>query len=153
MLPKSIQTALLLTTMLWRTRRVFLPNKNIRLHPVLQLGQRNNFFRMASSFRVIQHTVKGSHTREYIRATANGDADTPTLSVKQYIPLDNPTPKPGDVTIIGAHANGFPKVSIIRANVRCRSMLNSLNRSCMSPSGRRYTNGRLKQAFASGQSG
>ncbi|KAJ4859001.1 alpha/beta hydrolase family domain-containing protein [Trichoderma breve] len=64
---------------------------------------------MASSFRVIQHTVKGSHTREYIRATANGDADTPRLSVKQYIPLDNPTPKPGDVTIIGAHANGFPK--------------------------------------------
>ncbi|UKZ80588.1 hypothetical protein TrVFT333_008350 [Trichoderma virens FT-333] len=64
---------------------------------------------MASSFRVVQHTIKGCHTRDYIAATANGDADTPKLSVKQYIPLDNPTPKPGDVTIIGAHANGFPK--------------------------------------------
>ncbi|KAL7912858.1 Alpha/beta hydrolase family domain-containing protein [Trichoderma velutinum] len=64
---------------------------------------------MASSFRVIQHTVKGCHTREHIAATANGDADTPRLSVKQYIPLDNPMPKPGDVTIIGAHANAFPK--------------------------------------------
>lgn len=81
---------------------------------------------MASSFRVIQHTVKGSHTREYIRATANGDADTPKLSVKQYIPLDNPTPKPGDVTIIGAHANGFPKVSVILANTHYRDILNSL---------------------------
>lgn len=113
---KSIQSVLLLTTMLGRTSRVFLSNKNTRLRLVLQLGQRNNSFRMASSFRVIQHTVKGSHTREYIRATANGNADTPRLSVKQYIPLDNPTPKPGDVTIIGAHANGFPKVSVIRAN-------------------------------------
>ncbi|KAL7937551.1 Alpha/beta hydrolase family domain-containing protein [Trichoderma chlorosporum] len=64
---------------------------------------------MASSFRVVQHIIKGCHTREYIAATANGDADTPRLSVKQYIPLDNPAPNPGDVTIIGAHANGFPK--------------------------------------------
>ena len=29
--------------------------------------------------------------------------------MKQYIPKDNPNPRPGDVTIIGAHANGFPK--------------------------------------------
>lgn len=31
------------------------------------------------------------------------------MAVKQYIPKDNPNPRPGDVTIIGAHANGFPK--------------------------------------------
>ncbi|KAI2908356.1 hypothetical protein CBS147371_10066 [Aspergillus niger] len=31
------------------------------------------------------------------------------LAVKQYIPIDNPHPKEGDVTIIGAHANAFPK--------------------------------------------
>ncbi|KAJ6444974.1 ISWI chromatin-remodeling complex ATPase ISW2 [Purpureocillium lavendulum] len=64
---------------------------------------------MASSLRVVEHIVHGCHTREYVAATANGDADTPRLSVKQYIPLDNPAPKPGDVTIIGAHANGVPK--------------------------------------------
>ncbi|GJN83874.1 hypothetical protein PLIIFM63780_007425 [Purpureocillium lilacinum] len=64
---------------------------------------------MASSFRVVEHTVTGCHTREYVAATAHGDSDTPRLAVKQYIPLDNPTPKPGDVTIIGAHANGFPR--------------------------------------------
>lgn len=69
---------------------------------------------MLSSFHVIQHVVNGSHTRDYISATANGDENTPRLSVKQYIPHDNPTPKPGDVTIIGAHANGFPKVSLVQ---------------------------------------
>ncbi|KAK3112813.1 hypothetical protein LTR53_010524 [Teratosphaeriaceae sp. CCFEE 6253] len=31
------------------------------------------------------------------------------LRVKQYIPKTNTHPKSGDVTIIGAHANGFPK--------------------------------------------
>ena len=29
--------------------------------------------------------------------------------MKQYTPLDNPNPQPGDITILGAHANGFPK--------------------------------------------
>jgi hypothetical protein len=31
------------------------------------------------------------------------------MAVKQYTPLNNPNPKPGDITIIAAHANGFPK--------------------------------------------
>ena len=100
--------------MSWRTRIILRSSKNNRLRPVLRLGQRSIVIRMASSFRVVQHIVKGCHTREYIAATTNGDADTPRLSVKQYIPLDNPTPKPGDVTIIGAHANGFPKVSVVQ---------------------------------------
>ncbi|KAF4992835.1 hypothetical protein FGRMN_6887 [Fusarium graminum] len=43
------------------------------------------------------------------RSTVNGDEDSPKLAVKQYIPHDNANPQPGDVTIIGAHANGFPK--------------------------------------------
>lgn len=63
------------------------------------------------AFRVVEHTVDCHHSREYATATANGDADRPKLAVKQYIPLDNPNPQPGDVTIIAAHANGFPKVS------------------------------------------
>lgn len=64
----------------------------------------------SSYFRKVQHTVNCAHSREYIAATANGDLDRPKLSVAQYIPLDNSNPQPGDVTIIGAHANGFPKV-------------------------------------------
>ncbi|KAJ3543092.1 hypothetical protein NM208_g3754 [Fusarium decemcellulare] len=64
---------------------------------------------MSSSYRVVQHTVNCCHTRDHVAATARGDADTPKLSVKQYIPINNPDPQPGDVTVIGAHANGFPK--------------------------------------------
>lgn len=60
-------------------------------------------------YRIVEHTVPCSYTRGWPRSLANGQEDTPHLSVKQYIPLDNPNPQPGDVTIIGAHACGFPK--------------------------------------------
>lgn len=66
---------------------------------------------MPQFYRVVEHTIDCSHSREYVTATVNGDADRPRLAVKQYIPLDNPNPQPGDVTIIGGHANGFPKAS------------------------------------------
>jgi hypothetical protein len=61
-------------------------------------------------FRVVEHTVECQHIREYPGATANTQEDELHLAVKQYIPLDNPNPQPGDVTILAAHANGFPKV-------------------------------------------
>ncbi|KAI9932915.1 hypothetical protein ASPWEDRAFT_102265 [Aspergillus wentii DTO 134E9] len=64
---------------------------------------------MTSPFRIVEHVVPCQHIREYPAATANEQEDTLHLAVKQYIPLDNPNPQPGDVTIIGAHANGFPK--------------------------------------------
>jgi hypothetical protein len=54
--------------------------------------------------------VPCQHIREYPHATADRQEEVLSLSVKQYIPLDNLQPSPGDVTIIGAHANGFPKV-------------------------------------------
>nr|KMM68109.1 hypothetical protein CPAG_04441 [Coccidioides posadasii RMSCC 3488] len=60
-------------------------------------------------FRVVEHVTPCQHIREYPRATSTTQEETLHLSVKQYIPLDNPSPQPGDVTIIGAHANGFPK--------------------------------------------
>ncbi|KAF4344099.1 host-specific ak-toxin akt2 [Fusarium beomiforme] len=62
-----------------------------------------------SRYQVVEHTVNCSHTRDYLASSAHGDDDKPKLSVKQYIPHDNHNPQPGDVTIIGAHANGFPK--------------------------------------------
>ncbi|KAF4948941.1 hypothetical protein FGADI_9225 [Fusarium gaditjirri] len=62
-----------------------------------------------SKYRVLEHTIDCSHSREYLAETANGNEDIPKLAVKQYVPHDNPNPQPGDVTIIGAHANGFPK--------------------------------------------
>ncbi|KID72361.1 Abhydrolase domain-containing protein mpaH [Metarhizium brunneum] len=88
---------------------------------------------MSTLFRQVEHTISGSHTREYLGATANGDDHVPKLAVKQYIPLNNPRPQPGDVTIIGAHANGFPKElyeplwddvydRLLRKNIRIRSV-------------------------------
>lgn len=65
---------------------------------------------MSSIFEIKEHTLECQHIREYPRATANSQEEVLHLAIKQYIPLDNPNPKEGDVTIIGAHANGFPKV-------------------------------------------
>jgi hypothetical protein len=61
-------------------------------------------------FQVIEHTIPCQSIREYHRA---GKSDNPALqlAVKQYIPLENITPGPEDVTIIAGHANGIPKVA------------------------------------------
>lgn len=56
---------------------------------------------MSDIFRVIEHTVP-SHRQN----------DALVLSVKQYIPLDNPNPRSDDVTIIGAPGNGHVKVRV-----------------------------------------
>ncbi|EGC41274.1 toxin biosynthesis protein [Histoplasma capsulatum var. duboisii H88] len=64
---------------------------------------------ISGPFCVIEHLSPCQHIREYPRAIATEQEETLWLSVKQYVPIDNPNPKPGDITIIGAHANGFPK--------------------------------------------
>jgi hypothetical protein len=61
-------------------------------------------------FKIVEHTIDCQHIREYARATSTSQEDVLHLAVKQYIPLDNLNPQEGDLTIIGAHANGFPKV-------------------------------------------
>ena len=66
---------------------------------------------MSSIFEIKEHTLECQHIREYARATANSQEEVLQLAIKQYIPLDNPQPEEGDVTIIGTHANGFPKVN------------------------------------------
>lgn len=64
----------------------------------------------SNPFKIVEHVTPCQHIREYPRAIGDEQETTLLLSVKQYIPIDNPNPKPGDVTILGAHANGFPKV-------------------------------------------
>ncbi|KAK3644237.1 hypothetical protein LTR56_009774 [Elasticomyces elasticus] len=49
------------------------------------------------------------HVREYSGATRHSEEDILYLEAKQYIPLLNGTPQEGDVTILAAHAIGFPK--------------------------------------------
>ncbi len=63
-------------------------------------------------FKVTEHTIPAQHIRHYPHATLGKQEDVLYLAVKQYTPLDNLDPQDGDVTIIGAHANAFPKVSI-----------------------------------------
>ena len=67
---------------------------------------------MSSVFEIREHTIECQHIRQYARATADSQEDVLHLAVKQYIPLDNQNPKGGDITIIGACANGFPKASL-----------------------------------------
>lgn len=68
------------------------------------------FTRNMSNFRLIEHTIHGQNIRERPGAVKAGHEQDIRLAVKQYVPLDNPSPQEGDITIIGAHANGFPKV-------------------------------------------
>jgi len=63
-------------------------------------------------FRVQEHSLPTSHIREYPRATADDQEDVLQLAVKQYTPRESFKAK-NEVTVIGAHANGFPKVRII----------------------------------------
>lgn len=68
---------------------------------------------MSSEFYKIQeHTIEASHIRGFARATSTNQEEALQLAIKQYTPLNNTSPKPGDITIIAAHANAFPKVCL-----------------------------------------
>lgn len=61
-------------------------------------------------FKVKEHVIPCQHIRGYPRTTAHTQEEVHHLSVKQYIPHDNQDARIGDVTIIGTHAQAFPKV-------------------------------------------
>lgn len=61
-------------------------------------------------FRIVEHTLDASHIRGFPRTTSTHQNEVLQLAIKQYTPLNNPRPQPGDITIIAAHANAFPKV-------------------------------------------
>ncbi|GAB7365530.1 hypothetical protein MBLNU230_g6603t1 [Neophaeotheca triangularis] len=63
----------------------------------------------SSVFRVQEHKIPGSHIREYPNALANDQEEVVHLAVKQYTPLDNTSTNGRSITIVGAHANAFPK--------------------------------------------
>ena len=62
-----------------------------------------------SNFTITPHTTRTQHTRDRPAGAERGRHNDLCLHVNQYVPKDNPSPKAGDVTLIGAHANGFPK--------------------------------------------
>ncbi|KAL2808068.1 putative toxin biosynthesis protein [Aspergillus granulosus] len=65
---------------------------------------------MISPFKIIEHVLPGQHIREY-PLSINGRQETPLqFAIKQYIPLDQPSPiSDNAVTIIGVPGNGSPK--------------------------------------------
>lgn len=60
-------------------------------------------------FFITEHVIDGQYIREYPRAIVPQDSSV-KLVVKKYTPRNNPNPQPGDLTIVGAHGCGFPKV-------------------------------------------
>jgi hypothetical protein len=60
-------------------------------------------------FRIEEHKIDASHIRGFPRSTATNQNEVLHMALKQYTPLNNTSPNPGDITIIAAHANGFPK--------------------------------------------
>lgn len=64
---------------------------------------------MPRHFSTKTHIISAQHIRQYYRATATSPEEELKLVVKQYTPLDNPKPKPGDATIIACHGAGFFK--------------------------------------------
>jgi hypothetical protein len=76
---------------------------------------------MSSVFEIKEHTIECQHIRQYARATSNSQEAVLNLAIKQYIPLDNQNPEDGDITIIGACANGFPKASSYNSSMQART--------------------------------
>ena len=64
-------------------------------------------------FSIKSHVLPCQHIREYPRATRHRQEDVLYLDIKQYLPLNSLNPQAGDVTIIAAHGNGFPKVRVL----------------------------------------
>lgn len=62
-----------------------------------------------SGFRMVSHTIPCAYIREYPRAVASAQDDELLLCINQYIPVSNPCPSPGDVTLLATHGCGLPK--------------------------------------------
>ena len=62
-----------------------------------------------SPFTVKTHTIPGQYVREYPGALLHDQEDDLLLHIKQYTPTTKITSPKESVSIVGAHANGFPK--------------------------------------------
>lgn len=69
-------------------------------------------------FNIKSHVIPGQYIREYPAATLQNQEDALQLHINQYTPQDESSSQPGAITIIAAHANGFPKVRLIFVHMR-----------------------------------
>ena len=106
--------------MLWRRRAVCNTTKDHALRWTVSNK------RQLSHFRVFEHETRTQHTRQWPRGTEVGHENALKLAVKQYVPLEQKGPAPGDVTFIAAHAYGFAKVDLARqAHCQVLTQLNT----------------------------
>ena len=63
-------------------------------------------------FTIKTHVIPGQYIRHYPGATLDSQEDILQLHVKQYTPIEHGMTRVKGVTVIGAHANGFPKVEV-----------------------------------------
>lgn len=77
--------------------------------------------RMAPYFDIQSHVLPGQYIREYPAATADSQEDTLRLHVNQYTPANRQSCPAGAVTVIAAHANGFPKVRNVTSTLLFQS--------------------------------
>lgn len=98
------------------------------------------------NFQVQEHVIAASHIREYHRSTADDQEVALQLAVKQYSPSRSAKRNAKPVTIIGAHANGFPKVRILR---ELRRAITEHVRNFMSRYGTNYSSDSKRRASTS----
>ncbi|KAL8826398.1 MAG: hypothetical protein Q9191_003825 [Dirinaria sp. TL-2023a] len=60
-------------------------------------------------FRIKEHVLPCQYIREYPGATLDNQEEMLQLHIKQYVPCDEESIGVNAITIIAAHANGFPK--------------------------------------------
>lgn len=58
---------------------------------------------------VTEHVIPASHIRGFHRGIRDESSAHLRLAVKQYVPLSNPNPQPGDITLIMAQGVGNAK--------------------------------------------
>ncbi|CZT20709.1 related to host-specific AK-toxin Akt2 [Ramularia collo-cygni] len=63
----------------------------------------------SSCFHIKTHITRTQHSRSRYAGTSPNQENNLKLCVKQYTPKNNPNPQDGDVTIIGAVADSYPK--------------------------------------------
>lgn len=75
---------------------------------------------MSFPFQVIEHESSCQHLREYPNGLRPRSQGQLKLAIKQYKPLHSQQPSEDAVTILAAHANGFPKVSQVFIHIYLR---------------------------------
>lgn len=76
---------------------------------ILPLSPQPRKMSTKSPFHIKTHITPTQHTRSRPAATSPGTENNLSLHLKQYIPKSNPNPSEGDVTILGAVADSYPK--------------------------------------------